>query len=138
MTARLIHNIARQHPCFGLKVWRNGVEYSGEIAWDMNDLVVTDSDEEPMEYPRLWKRSATWISKEWFLVSAENSIIDMIQNARFRWGFTRPLEIWKLGKSYCEKTFVLLDADCHDGLNVKISVDIGECEQHLETNMIHY
>jgi hypothetical protein len=104
----------------------------------MNDLVVTDFDEEPMEYPRLWKWSATWVSKEGFSVSGENSIIDMIQDARFHLGFARPLEIWKLGKSYCEKTFTLLDANRQDGLNVKISVDIGECEQHLETVMIHY
>jgi hypothetical protein len=50
-TTRLFHNIARQHSGFGLKAWRNWAEDGGKIEWDMNDLGITDFNEDPRGIP---------------------------------------------------------------------------------------
>jgi hypothetical protein len=111
----------------------------GEINWDMNDLVATDFNEEPWDYPKLWKWLATWVSLKNSFWSQRKFNYRYDPECSNPMGTYPPLEIVQSPPFSGEMRHTFfVENDARDGLDVTVRVDIGECDRHLKTIMIHY
>jgi hypothetical protein len=132
----LITLVSQRSGIRNLCLWRDQEIAIDPINWDEDSLRMTQDQDQPADYPTLWKWEIEWDNRQIMMVSPERPISDVKISIQRQWTIPRSFYL-KTRSQYTELEHELMKNECVNEMTIRVSTE-PPLQEDLKTVMIHH
>jgi hypothetical protein len=132
----LITLVSQRSGIRNLCLWRDQEIAVGPINWDEDSLRMMQDQDQPADYPTLWKWEIECDSRQIMLVSPERPIPDAKISIQRQWAIPRSFYL-KTRSQYTDLEHEVMKNECVNEMTIRVSTE-PPLQEDLKTVMIHH